>query len=234
MCSSQICFILVSLVSLLSSLALIVIGTVFRASSCVDAKQISGYVSLPAGLTITYGLLLLALSIFAFTCIYSRNIALLSLFWGLLCTLLTIEIAVGIAGFVMKSTVFTQIDNSLVSAQSNYSRDPGASETWDALQRDFKCCGIDHYDEWFHYLGDSFVPDSCCALHSAGCGRTAIASGNINGIGCVDIFNQWAHGYLASITSIFLLVVLLQIATIPISRCYADFLIDSDTPVDRP
>ena len=60
----------------------------------------------------------------------------------------------------------------------NYKLYPSVREKWDALHREFGCCGAinfnDGYKIWRNAdigLQDNSVPDSCCLRRSAGCGR---------------------------------------------------------------
>ena len=49
----------------------------------------------------------------------------------------------------------------------------GVTETWNILQNDFKCCGVESYTDWkevdFGVTGD--VPDDCCLNPHTDCGE---------------------------------------------------------------
>ena len=85
------------------------------------------------------------------------------------------------------------------TAMQNYGENDkqhdGVKQTWDIVQSDFKCCGVEKYSDWFDtpYGKDvNGVPDSCCKVETAGCGKNIEGSSDIqdkiNTNGCFSQF----------------------------------------------
>ena len=47
------------------------------------------------------------------------------------------------------------ISKNMKDGMVNYNKSgsEGVKETWDIMQSDFKCCGVDTYKEWFNVSG---------------------------------------------------------------------------------
>ena len=64
---------------------------------------------------------------------------------------------------------------------NNYDVDPdtqfaGVKATWDSIQSDFKCCGVEYYSDWkmaemFQGQRNDSVPDACCKEEMENCGK---------------------------------------------------------------
>merc|ERR1719309_1824112 len=89
----------------------------------------------------------------------------------------------------------------------------GVTLTWDMVQSELKCCGVQNWQDWKNVkngtqFNDGSVPDSCCIEKSFGCGRSQVSIGShedgpagrfmksaatdvnlkINSAGCFDFF----------------------------------------------
>ena len=58
-------------------------------------------------------------------------------------------------------------------AMANYTNPTtrDTKETWDLVQKDVKCCGVEKYVDWKEVIGGDIVPDSCCKVETEGCGK---------------------------------------------------------------
>jgi len=76
-------------------------------------------------------------------------------------------------GVVAGTTIaFTQsidiIRNPMLESMQQYQKDPEVTESWDSIQEQLKCCGVDKYSDWantsvFPTPETNFkVPKSCC------------------------------------------------------------------------
>ena len=85
------------------------------------------------------------------------------------------------------------------TAMQNYGENDkqhdGVKQTWDIVQSDFKCCGVEKYSDWFdtpYGKNVSGVPDSCCKVEVTGCGKNIEGSSDIqdkiNTNGCFSQF----------------------------------------------
>ena len=180
----------------------------------------------PTGLSIIFGCCLLCLSWLAIASICLRSPFLLSTYFCILFITSVIEVATVIALFVMKSHIIDLVTDSLLLAQSRYTIDNTSVKMWNTLQHSLKCCGVETYSEWFHYLRNSSVPDSCCTLYSVGCGRDAVRADNFYLLGCVSAISNWTHKHIITISVFFSFAMLMQILSLFASQFYRRSLSD--------
>lgn len=219
MCSSKCFFIVANLILMALSLMLLIFSAIIQDfdSSYILFRE---YACTPTGLSIIFGSCLLCISWFALASVCLRSTFLLSVYFCILFVVTVVEVAIVIALLVMRSHVMNLITDSLLLAESKYAGDATASKTWNTLQRDLKCCGVDGHDEWFRYLGGSSVPDSCCVLYSVGCGSEAVRTGNFYETGCATAISNWSHRHVITIAIFFSLAMLSQIFSLLTSQIY--------------
>ena len=72
------------------------------------------------------------------------------------------NISAGIASFVLRGNMDEAIKTNMHNGMTNY------TATWDLVQEDFKCCGLEGKDDW-----NGNTPDSCYGhgheLYEEGC-----------------------------------------------------------------
>ena len=75
------------------------------------------------------------------------------------------QVAAGIATFVLKGDMKTEITKNMEKSLKNYGSEghDGVTQTWDLVQKEFKCCGVEDWTDWKEVTGDA-VPDSCCIV----------------------------------------------------------------------
>lgn len=185
-----------------------------------NCRLFTTYTSVPSALTINFGVVLSLTVVLAVISVYCRNDSLLSVPIYTLTQLMIIELAVGISGFAVKPRVLDTITDSLRSAESKYTSDNLSHSSWNSFQQDLKCCGLYRYDEWFHVLGNSSLPDSCCISYGVGCGRDALSSDNFYQTGCASAISRWAHRHEISFAVLLPLMLILQFFALVCSRSY--------------
>ncbi|CAE1297233.1 unnamed protein product [Acanthosepion pharaonis] len=112
------------------------------------------------------------------------------------------------------SHALSLIGDSLRLAESRFTSDHFAGSTWNSVQRELKCCGVDNYEEWFSYLGNSSVPDSCCTLYAIDCGKVALKAGNFYPTSCANAISKWAENngiYIAILVTFIIIFQLLSL-----------------------
>lgn len=111
-----------------------------------------------------------------------------SVFLGLI---FVCELAGGIAAYVLRGEVNRVLKEAMTTGlgQYNATGHGGVTETWDVLQHEVQCCGVEGFKDWANTTigvrGD--VPDSCCIEHVESCGKGMLV-GNITEIwtdGCL-------------------------------------------------
>ena len=106
---------------------------------------------------------------------------------GLLAFLLFIiligNISAGIASFVLRDNMYEAIKTNMhmQNGMTNY------TATWDLVQENFKCCGLDGKDDW------KDTPESCCVGgKEQDCGKIASGQGHeLYEEGCLNNFTEF-------------------------------------------
>ncbi|VDH99500.1 CD151 antigen [Mytilus galloprovincialis] len=89
---------------------------------------------------------------------YKENYCCIMTFAGILIIIFICEMAAGIAGFIYKDKVDTQISDLMKETIT----DRKALEDWDKVQKEFHCCGVNSSSDW-DKNGTKAFPDSCCS-----------------------------------------------------------------------
>lgn len=93
----------------------------------------------------------------------------------LLALIFILELAAGIAAYVLREDIRATLNTNMKATMQNYGKDgyDGVTKTWDGVQMELDCCGISNYTDWkgtvFGGEGDR-VPDTCCREHLTDCG----------------------------------------------------------------
>ena len=92
------------------------------------------------------------------------------------------NISAGIASFVLRDNMDEAIKTNMHNGMTNY------TATWDLVQEDFKCCGLEGKDDW-----NETIPDSCCVGgKEQDCGKIASGHGHeLYEEGCLNSFTEF-------------------------------------------
>jgi tetraspanin-9 len=97
-----------------------------------------------------------------------QNKCLLSTYLTSIVILMILEITVGTLSFAFrKSLTHTLRQELLDGIQDRYLLDDsnGIKTTWDQIQLNFNCCGVNNYTDWYQisaWPSNNWVPNSCC------------------------------------------------------------------------
>ena len=169
---------------------------------------------------IVLGFLLVTTSLIALLGIFYKSSCALSVYFYLLILLVIAELSVGISGFVFKPHMQSLIIDSMRSTEAKYTEDNLIKETWDFIQENMQCCGVHTHTEWFRYLGEPHLPDSCCAFKVVGCGRTAAPVRNFQKTPCSNVIFRWAYQHEIVAAVFFGLIVVLQIGSVVCAKLH--------------
>jgi len=103
-----------------------------------------------------------------------------------------VELTAGILGSVYKGDISSALRTELLIHMNSPYISESTRITWDRLQQDFTCCGVDTYSDWFkniHWAGENWVPDACCIKYELKCGRQEPE--NFYQEGCLNAFRDW-------------------------------------------
>jgi len=143
---------------------------------------------------IVLGVIILVMGFFGCCGAVTENACMMFFFATMLAIIIIAEITIGVMVYIYKDDAQATIENKMVAALQNYNGTEfeGVTQTWGAIQTDFKCCGVNNYTDW---AGTPFgngvnVPNSCCIANTPDCGMKIIGkpdvSSSINVNGCVS------------------------------------------------
>jgi len=174
----------------------------------------------PGILLIVVGVFIFLIAFFGCCGAYKENHCLTMTFAICLSLIFILEIAGGIAGFVMRDQIEDEVRTVLKDAMDNYNQDghDGVTKTWNKLQEEFQCCGVSNYSDWTAATSNNkTVPDSCCK--EAGCTTTNIDK--IYTAGCADELEEWLKSKIAIIGGVGIGLAFVQVVGIMFACCLA-------------
>lgn len=186
-----------NLVFLLGGLAVLGVGAWTISDHLAYSPLLSTVTySLCAWVLALAGVLVVATAVLGCVGVWRRNRCLLLGYTFLLLLIFLLEAMVGVLAYVYKENVETELAVNLNKTFMNYyGVDPARTAAIDRMQREYKCCGAQTYEEWrrsrWMLSADrderSKVPDSCCkteaSTNGAPCGASDHPS-NIPHTGC--------------------------------------------------
>ena len=129
----------------------------------------------------------------------------------ILFAILLAQFGAGITAFVMKGDLTDGIETKMVDGMDNYGGEDygGVTDTWDFVQQELQCCGVNNYTDWGRVDGwmQGVVPNSCCKVgpsfevdaiinfdkfqvESDGCGNVGFFPDAIFTVGCLGIVSD--------------------------------------------
>jgi CD63 antigen len=184
-------------------------------------------------LFIILGVVILVIGFFGCCGACTENACMMFTFGSLLAVVVVIEIGVAIAVYVFRNDAHQVITQKMKEGMEHYGTGPdfqGVTETWNQIQFDLKCCGVENYRDWFSpnitfskLSGRKDVPDSCCKENTPGCGKNAedILS-KINQDGCFTLLETTVKDNVAMVGGIAIAVIVLQIIGVLVSCMLAN------------
>ena len=148
---------------------------------------------------IVVGVVLTIVSFFGICAVCTDNACMFKTFGFFMGLVVIAEIGVAIAILVLKVDAEDAISDTMRSSLNDYATDPDVKSSWDNMQKELKCCGIDTYMDWKNTTlnnngtGNS-VPDSCCKAGNTtvGCGNNQIPNHeHIYETGCLKQFEDY-------------------------------------------
>jgi len=121
--------------------------------------DLKAYQAPPIGMMVVGGIIVLIA--FMGCCGTVRESKCMMMTYATLLTILLIaEVAIAVGIYVYKDEFKDVLKDGLVKSMSKYDQKEIA-ESWDTMQGNLKCCGIDSYKDWSTH-GITEVPKSCC------------------------------------------------------------------------
>lgn len=163
-------------------------------------------------------------ALLGYTAIGLENKCLLALYTILLVLVFMFESITGLLAYVYQEQIDQDLNDHLFeSFIQGYGGDKEVTQSVDAIQRQFACCGSDSFADWrkSNWSGEHpgfRVPDSCCKTESPGCGVRDHPS-NIPYTGCIHTFSAQLTDHLVLLGVVSLALALLQIFGVIFTAC---------------
>lgn len=148
-------------------------------------------------------------------------------------TLFLLELGAAFMLYGHHRQVGALVADSMEEAMTNFNRPghKGVTETWNVMQHELSCCGVDSYRDWVNTTFSSrsrSVPDSCCLADVVGCGRGILnlpphqAALKIHGTGCLSVLSVQASHNITALAALIVGIVFLQFVGLLFSFCLAN------------
>ncbi|XP_049946638.1 23 kDa integral membrane protein-like [Schistocerca serialis cubense] len=134
----------------------------------------------------------------------------------LLFIIFIMEIGGGITAYVLKDVLRDEIDTQLNSTLSSYKNYEDIRRSWDILQTDFHCCGVNGPDDWAN--ASLKIPTSCCDGHDVNepCKESVYQKG------CVDLLEKFISQHAVIVCGVGVGIAFIQVVGIILACSLAE------------
>jgi len=172
----------------------------------------------PGILLIVVGVIIFLIAFLGCCGAIKENYCMIVTFTILLIVIFLLQLGGGIAGVVMRDNVDKEVNDILKDAMKNYNTSGGVRKTWDKMQDEFSCCGVDSYKDWQTDAKLSTPPASCCKVAgSQKCTFTSTA--DLQTEGCTKAFEGFVKDNIIIIGGIGIGLALVQLIGIIFAIC---------------
>jgi len=215
---------LFNFVFFLTSVALIGIGAYIQINMTKYLDFLGDSYINTSIILIIIGSLMLIVTFFGCCGACTENHCMMYTYGTMLALILLSLIGVAVTVYIFKDDARKLISANMKDGMQNYNKtgSRGVTDTWDIMQSDFKCCGVDSYKEWFNVtlFSNGDVPDSCCKEIVDGCGKGA-SPDKIYVTGCLASFENFITGNAAASIGVGVGVIVLLFLGVCVSCCVA-------------
>lgn len=177
----------------------------------------------PGILIITVGVLIFLIAFFGCCGAMKENYCLVMTFAVSLTLIFILELAGGIAGFVMREKIEDEVTDVLSKAMKNYGEagHDGVTSTWNKLQQEFDCCGVKDYKDWETTGNQTSPPASCCKV-STDCTLSGFNdTSKIYTDSCSEKLEDWLKSKIAIIGGVGIGLAFVQVVGVMFACCLA-------------
>ncbi|XP_043283337.1 CD63 antigen-like [Venturia canescens] len=114
-------------------------------------------------LMIIVGIIVFLVSFFGCCGAVKENHCMIITFSVLLLLIFALELGAGISGYMMRAEVGRMLQNRMNATMPLYKTDPDVQRSWDIMQHDLQCCGINSSSDWWvSQYKEPNLPATCC------------------------------------------------------------------------
>jgi len=213
---------LFNFVLVLTSVALIGIGAFIQINMTKYFDFLGSTYLNTSMILIIIGALMLMVTFFGCCGACQKNPCMMYTYGTMLTLILISLIGVATAVYVYRTDARDLITKTMTESLKNYKREEheGVTLTWDNIQREFECCGVNNFTDWeetpaFNETND--VPDFCCKKITLDCGKGASDTNKIYKTGCFVKFEGFIVDNVAIVGGVGIGVIILLFLGICVS-----------------
>jgi CD63 antigen len=202
---------------ILLSIGLVVQGAFFGYEHFLESQ----FYSIPA-LLIATGIIIFFVAFFGCYGAFKENYCMVLTFSCLLICIFILELAGGIAGYVLRDQTEDLLKTSLHQTIVQYNGESYVPITklWDNVQSEYECCGVESSMDWVLAKNNS-IPMSCCVIppgqmDSYTCNNETTS---IHGYGCAKKFGNFIKAHAVTLGAAGISIAIVQFVGI-FFACY--------------
>lgn len=211
--------ILFNLVFSITGIALIGLGTYAKIHADNYFNFLGDqYVNTPI-IVICVGIVIFVIAFFGCSGALQKNKCMLNTYATFLIIIFLAEIGAAIAIYNFKGDLKDVVTKNMKNGMNNYNKTgyEGVTKSWDLIQQDLKCCGVDSPQDWQNTTVVK-VPNSCCQGEGVkGCG--ANNDDKKFKIGCLERFENQFRSHIAIVGGVAIGVCVIQLFGIVFACC---------------
>ncbi|XP_015604405.1 CD63 antigen isoform X2 [Cephus cinctus] len=173
-------------------------------------------------LMIVVGIVVFLVSFFGCCGAVKENHCMIITFSVLLLLIFALELGAGISGYTMRGEVRTMLEERLNATMFEYKNNEDVGRSWNAMQHDLECCGLNSPLDWNHtglFPGNN-LPDSCCSEipSTDKCDSNSV---NVYPNGCMNILRDTIENNALILGSVGIGIALIQLIGVIFACCLA-------------
>ncbi|CAG9862118.1 unnamed protein product, partial [Phyllotreta striolata] len=224
---SRYMLILFNLIFVLTGIIIISIGLSAKAYFHEFDELMNNRYFLISDLLIVIGVVIFFIAFFGCCGAMKENNCMTTTYSTLLVIIFLLELAVGITGIFLKSNSEEFLKERLDSTLGQYKNDSFNETTaiWDAIQKEFTCCGVVNYTDWKNVtiLNGSY-PVSCCPVPPGATELICTVNHGIYREGCLEKFGDFVKDNLSYVEGVAIGLAIIQLMGIIFSCCLAKYI----------
>uniref|UniRef100_A0ACB8ENU4 Uncharacterized protein n=2 Tax=Sphaerodactylus townsendi TaxID=933632 RepID=A0ACB8ENU4_9SAUR len=165
------------------------------------------------------GVIIFFIAFFGCCGAWKENYCMVTTFAVLLTLIFLVEIAAAIAGYIFRNQIKGAVKAGINKAMSEFKPNTTFESDMEKLQREFICCGVTNYTDWFNKTGyKDQVPPSCCKDKTDDCANNPTPF-NVFPEGCATKIEQLLKKHILIVAAVALGIAFFELLGIVFACC---------------
>lgn len=148
-----------NLLFVISGIIILTIGAIAQHNYANYSPFLEDNIATGPIILIVVGVIVFVVAFFGCCGAVKENHCMIITFSVLLLIIFALELAGGIAGYVLKDKALVMVEDRFNRTIAEYENNTAIKQSWDILQTDLQCCGVNGPSDWFQY---GQIVNSCC------------------------------------------------------------------------